>query len=88
VYLETQAALSLPGEGGSLKVVSATQGPTGVQKAVARVLGLPMHLVEWRPEAGRGFGQGDQVTPGLPGRASRLPAGRSSSCCSGRRTCA
>ena len=31
VYLETQAALALPGEGGSIKVISATQGPTAVQ---------------------------------------------------------
>jgi xanthine dehydrogenase large subunit len=65
VYLETQAALALPGEGGAVKVISATQGPTGVQKAVARVLGLPMHLVEVEVlRLGGGFGgKEDQATP-------------------------
>jgi xanthine dehydrogenase large subunit len=65
VYLETQAALALPGEGGSIKVISATQGPTSVQRAVARVLGLPMHLVEVEVlRLGGGFGgKEDQATP-------------------------
>jgi xanthine dehydrogenase large subunit len=65
VYLETQAALALPGEGGCLKVISATQGPTAVQKAVARVLGLPMHQVEVEVlRLGGGFGgKEDQATP-------------------------
>jgi xanthine dehydrogenase large subunit len=65
VYLETQAALAVPGEGGSIKVLSATQGPTAVQRAVARVLGLPMHLVEVEVQRlGGGFGgKEDQATP-------------------------
>jgi len=65
VYLETQAALALPGEGGSMKVYSATQGPTAVQRAAARVLGLPMHLVEVEVlRLGGGFGgKEDQATP-------------------------
>jgi xanthine dehydrogenase large subunit len=65
VYLETQAALAIPGEGGSVKVISATQGPAAVQRAVARVLGLPMHLVEVEvPRLGGGFGgKEDQATP-------------------------
>jgi xanthine dehydrogenase large subunit len=65
VYLETQAALAVPGEGGSIKVFSATQGPTAVQRALARVLGLPMHLVEVEvPRLGGGFGgKEDQATP-------------------------
>jgi len=57
LYIETQGAYALPAEGGGLKVYSSTQGPTAVQRAVARVTGLPMHLVE--VETGRlggGFG--------------------------------
>ena len=46
LYLETQGALALPREDGGIKLFSATQSPTTVQKTVARVLGLPMHHVE------------------------------------------
>lgn len=46
VYLETQGALATPREGGGMLVVSGTQSPTGVQGAVAGVLGLPLNLVE------------------------------------------
>jgi len=65
LYLETQAALALPGEGGAMKVISATQGPTAVQKGVARVLGLPQNLVEVEVlRLGGGFGgKEDQATP-------------------------
>lgn len=57
LYLETQGAYAVPAEGGGLKVYSSTQGPTAVQRAIARVTGLPMHQVE--VETGRlggGFG--------------------------------
>ena len=65
LYLETQCALALPGEGSALKVISATQGPTAVQIGVARVLGLPRHLVEVEVlRLGGGFGgKEDQATP-------------------------
>jgi xanthine dehydrogenase large subunit len=57
VYLETQAAMAQSSEGGGMRVISGTQAPTGVQQAVARVLGLPMHLVEVEaPRIGGGFG--------------------------------
>ncbi|HOT97058.1 MAG TPA: molybdopterin-dependent oxidoreductase [bacterium] len=46
LYLETQGALALPEEQGGIKLFSATQSPTTVQKSVARVLGLAMHQVE------------------------------------------
>jgi xanthine dehydrogenase large subunit len=64
LYLETQSALALPGEDGSLKIYSATQNPTGVQRVVARVLGLPMHKVEVEvPRLGGAFGgKEDQAT--------------------------
>lgn len=44
-YLETQAALAVPGEDGCLHIVSSTQHPTEVQAATARVLGRPRHAV-------------------------------------------
>ena len=46
LYIETQGAYALPVEGGGIKVYSSTQGPTAVQRTVARVTGLPMHKVE------------------------------------------
>jgi xanthine dehydrogenase large subunit len=57
LYLETQGAYAVPTEGGGLRIYSSTQGPTAVQRAVSRVTGLPMHLIE--VETGRlggGFG--------------------------------
>jgi xanthine dehydrogenase large subunit len=46
LYLETQAALVLPGEGSRLKILSSTQAPTAVQRITARVLGLAMNEIE------------------------------------------
>ncbi|MDD8013644.1 MAG: molybdopterin-dependent oxidoreductase, partial [Acidobacteriota bacterium] len=45
LYLETQAAVALPVDKGTLRVISATQSPTVVQRTIARVLGLPMSQV-------------------------------------------
>jgi len=45
VYLETQAAVAVPGEKDTLRVLSATQSPTSVQRIIARVLGVPMSQV-------------------------------------------
>ncbi len=39
-YLEGQAALAVPGEGGELHVVSSTQHPSEVQHLIAALLGL------------------------------------------------
>ncbi|MEO6131273.1 MAG: molybdopterin cofactor-binding domain-containing protein [Saprospiraceae bacterium] len=65
LYIETQGAYSIPVEGGGLKIYSSTQGPTAVQRTVARVTGLAMHRVE--VEVGRlggGFGgKEDQANP-------------------------
>jgi xanthine dehydrogenase large subunit len=65
IYLETQGAVAYTTEGGGVKVISATQGPTAVQKTIARVLGLPMHKVEVDVQRlGGGFGgKEDQATP-------------------------
>jgi xanthine dehydrogenase large subunit len=46
LYLETQGSLAVPGERGSVRVISSTQSPTGVQRVIARILGLAMHQVE------------------------------------------
>jgi xanthine dehydrogenase large subunit len=46
LYLETQGAVALPVEGGGVKVISSTQAPTSGQKCAAKVLGLPMNMVE------------------------------------------
>lgn len=65
VYLETQGAVAIPGEGGTLRLLSATQAPTAVQRVVAGVLGVPMHRVEVEVRRlGGGFGgKEDQATP-------------------------
>ncbi|NIA29314.1 MAG: molybdopterin-dependent oxidoreductase [Actinobacteria bacterium] len=46
VYLETQASLAVPEEDRGIKLLSATQSLSMVQKIVARILALPMHKVE------------------------------------------
>lgn len=46
LYLETQGSLAIPEEGGRIRIISSTQGPTAVQKATARVLGIPMNKIE------------------------------------------
>ncbi len=46
LYLETQAAYTVPQEDGNFKVYSSTQGPTAVQTVVSKVLGIPMHRIE------------------------------------------
>ena len=65
VYMETQCAVAFPEEGGRMRVVSSTQGPAGTQRAIARILGVPIAQVE--VEAGRlggGFGgKEDQAAP-------------------------
>lgn len=65
LYLETQGAYAYPMEHGSIKVHSSTQGPTQVQRACARVLGLGMHKVEVDvARIGGGFGgKEDQANP-------------------------
>jgi len=65
LYLETQAALAFPEEGGRIKLWSSTQAPTAVQRIAARVLDLPMNLVEVEvTRLGGAFGgKEDQATP-------------------------
>ena len=65
LYLETQGAISEPMENGNIKITSSTQGPTQVQKGIAKVLGIGMHKIEVDViRLGGGFGgKEDQATP-------------------------
>ena len=55
-YLETQAALALPEEGG-MRILSSTQHPTEIQKMAAHVLGWAQARVTCEvPRMGGGFG--------------------------------
>ncbi|HEX2683288.1 MAG TPA: molybdopterin cofactor-binding domain-containing protein, partial [Ferruginibacter sp.] len=57
LYLETQGAYAYPTEHNSVKIFSSTQGPSQVQRTVARVLGIGMNQVEVDvPRLGGGFG--------------------------------
>lgn len=57
LYLETQGAYAYPAENDAIKVHSSTQGPTQVQRTIARVLGLGMNQVEVDvTRLGGGFG--------------------------------
>jgi len=57
LYLETQGAYAYPTEQDSVKIFSSTQGPTQVQRTVAKVLGIGMNKVEVDvPRLGGGFG--------------------------------
>lgn len=57
LYIETQGAYAIPAEHGGLRIFSSTQGPTAVQRAVARVTGIPMNLIEVDvTRLGGGFG--------------------------------
>ncbi|NLH61415.1 MAG: molybdopterin-dependent oxidoreductase [Ignavibacteriales bacterium] len=64
LYIETQGALAIPLEGDNLRVISSTQGPTAVQRAIANVLGIGMHKIEVEAvRLGGGFGgKEDQAT--------------------------
>ncbi len=56
-YLESQAALALPGEHGQVTVHSSTQNPTEVQEVIAHLLGLQMNqVVVLTKRMGGGFG--------------------------------
>jgi len=56
-YLEGQAALGLPQEGGDMVVHASSQHPTEVQHKVAEALGVPMHAVRVEVRRmGGGFG--------------------------------
>ena len=56
-YLEGQAALALPQEGGDMVIACSSQHPTEIQHKVAEALGVPMHAVRVEVRRmGGGFG--------------------------------
>ncbi len=57
LYIETQGAYAIPQENNVIRIYSSTQGPTAVQRAVSKALGLPMHQLEVEvTRLGGGFG--------------------------------
>jgi xanthine dehydrogenase large subunit len=79
-YLEGQAALAIPGEGGEMQVIASTQHPTEIQHKVAEALGIPFALVRVETRRmGGGFGgkesQGNHlaVACALAARATGRP---------------
>ncbi|MEO0529928.1 MAG: xanthine dehydrogenase molybdopterin binding subunit, partial [Planctomycetota bacterium] len=73
-YFETQAALSLPGEDGTVRVVSSTQNPTETQAVVAEALGVGMHEVVCEcHRMGGGFG-GKETQSAIPAVMTALVA--------------
>lgn len=74
LYLETQGAYAYPTEHNSVKIFSSTQGPTQVQRTVARVLGVGMNKVEVDvPRLGGGFG-GKEDQASAWGTMAAMPA--------------
>mgnify|MGYP000064800158 CR=1 FL=1 len=79
-YLEGQAALALPQEGGDMVVHSSTQHPTEIQHKVAEAIGTHMHAVRVEVRRmGGGFGgkesQGNALAVGcaIAARATGKP---------------
>lgn len=65
LYLETQAAMTVPLPNGKFTIYSSTQSPTAVQKIAAAVLDIPMSRIEVEVErlGGAFGGKEDQATP-------------------------
>ena len=56
-YLESQAALAVPGEDGDVLIYSSTQHPSEGQHIVSRILGIPSHAITVEARRmGGGFG--------------------------------
>jgi xanthine dehydrogenase large subunit len=73
-YLETQAALAVPGEAGEITVHSSTQNPSEIQAVVAHCLGLGFHQVVCVcRRMGGGFG-GKETQAALPALLAALVA--------------
>lgn len=73
-YLESQAALAIPSEGGRLTLQASTQNPSELQAVVARVLGLGMHEVVCLCERMGGAFGGKETQAAIPALAAALVA--------------
>ena len=72
-YLESQAALAVPGEEREMTVYSSTQHPTEVQHGVAHVLGQPLGTVTVEVRRmGGGFGGKESQATGIAAIAALL----------------
>lgn len=57
LYFETQTALALPQDSHRIKIFSASQSPSAIQKFASRILNIPMHSIEVEvPRLGGAFG--------------------------------
>src|SRR5439155_2646721 len=75
-YLETQAALAVPGEAGEITVHSSTQNPSEIQAVVAHCLGLRLNQVVCVcRRMGGGFG-GKETQAALPALLAALVAAK------------
>lgn len=80
-YLESQAALAIPGELGQVTVHSSTQNPTEVQAVVGEGLGLAMHQVVCIcKRMGGGFG-GKETQAAIPAFMAALVATKTGKAC-------
>ena len=71
LYIETQGSYAYPIDNHSIKVHSSTQGPTAVQKTIAKVLGIPMHRIEVDvARLGGGFGGKEDQASGFASMAA------------------
>lgn len=76
LYFESQAAIAIPGEQGSMKVISSTQSTTEVQAEVAKALGIGMHQVICEcPRMGGAFG-GKETQTVIPAVMAALVAAK------------
>jgi xanthine dehydrogenase large subunit len=74
LYFESQAAIAIPGEANSCKVLSSTQSTTEVQAEVASALGVGMHQVVCEcTRMGGGFG-GKETQTVIPAVMAALVA--------------
>lgn len=76
LYFESQACIAIPGELGSIRVISSTQNPTETQSVVAEALGLGLHQVVCEcKRMGGGFG-GKETQSALPAIMASLVAAK------------
>jgi xanthine dehydrogenase large subunit len=73
-YLESQAALAVPGEGASITIHSSTQNPTEIQKVVADLLGWRQNQVVCLCQRMGGAFGGKETQAALPAAFAALAA--------------
>src|SRR5256885_189044 len=75
-YLESQAAIAVPGERGQMVIHSSTQHPSEVQTLVAEIIGVPFnHVIVTCKRMGGGFG-GKETQAAQPAAMAALVAQR------------